>query len=133
MQSLHESVLTRERLLLEEEDPNYPVFTVQVPEDDIDYVTAAPAELFFIAFEDIFNLFHTRRLDYNLVRLYTLNQAMKIKRDNTLCVMVVDPYYMRDSQLVEGSRAQAMATEYLQSFMLKNETKNNHLLPFFCE
>ena len=72
MQSLHESVLTRERLLLEEEDPNYPVFTVQVPEDDVDYVTLAPAEVFFIAFEDIFNLFHTRRLDYNLVRLYTL-------------------------------------------------------------
>ena len=33
MQSLHESVLTRERLLLEEEDPNYLVFMVQVPED----------------------------------------------------------------------------------------------------
>ena len=40
-----------------------------VPEDDVDYVTLAPDEVFFIAFEDIFNLFHTRRLDYNLVRL----------------------------------------------------------------
>ena len=112
MQSLHESVLTRERLLLEEEDPNYPVFTVQVLED-VDHVTAAPADLFFIAFEDIFNLFHTRRLDYNLVRLYALNLAMKIKRDNAPYVTVVDPYYMRDSQLVEGSRTRAMATEYL--------------------
>ena len=96
MQYLHESVFTRERLLLEEEDPNYPVFTVQVPED-VDYLTVAPADLFLIAFEDIFNLFHTRRLEYNLVRLYALNLSMKMKRDNTPYIMVVDPYYMRDS------------------------------------
>ena len=133
MQSLHESVLMRERLLLEEEEPNYPVFTVQVPEDDVDYVTLAPAEVFFITFEDIFNLFHTRQLDYNLVHLYALNLAMKIKRDNTPYVTVVDPYYMRDIQLLEGSRTRAMATEYLQRFMLRNKTKNNHLLPYFCE
>ena len=38
---------------------------------------------------------------------------MKIKRDNTPYVTVVDPYYMRDNHLMEGSRAQAMATEYL--------------------
>ena len=115
MQSLHAPVLMLECLLLEEEDPNFPVFTIQVPED-VDYVTTAPADLFFIVFEDIFNLFHTRWLDYNLVRLYALNLAMKIKRDNTPYVTVVDPYYMRDSQLVEGSRTRAMATEYLHRF-----------------
>ena len=119
-------------MLLKEEDPNYPVFTVQVPEDDVDYVTLAPAEVFFIAFEDIFNLFHTRRLGYNLVRLYALYMAMKIKRDNTPYVTVVDPYYMCDNQLVEGSRTRAMAMEYLQRFMLRNKTKNNHLLLFFA-
>lgn len=112
MQSLYEAILMLERFLLEEEDPNYQVFTIQVPED-IHYVIEASADMFFIAFEDIFNLFHTRRLDYNLVRLYALNQAMKNKRDKTPYAMVVDPYYMCDIQLVKGSRICTMATESL--------------------
>ena len=58
---------------------------------------------------------------------------MKIRRDNTPYVAVVDPYYMRDSQLVEGSPTRAMATEYLQRLMLTNKRKNSLLLPFFPE
>ena len=102
-------------------------------DDQLDFVREAPTDLFFIAFEDIFNLFHTRWLEYNLVRLYALNLAMKIKRDNTPYVPVVDPYYMRDSQLVEGSRTRSRATEYLQRFMLKNNRKSSLLVPFFPE
>ena len=86
------------------------MFTVQVPKD-VDYVTEALADLFCIAFEDVFNLFHSRRLDYNLVRLYAINMARKIKRDDTPYVTVVDPCCMRDSQLMEGSRTRTMATE----------------------
>jgi len=100
---------------------------------DLDFVHEAPTDLFFIAFEDVFNLFHSRRLDYNMVRLYALNMAMKIRRDNTSYVAVVDPYYMRDNQLVEGSRTRTMAKEYLQRFMLTNKRKNTLLLPFFPE
>ena len=121
-----------EGLLLKDKEPNYPVFTVKVPKD-LDFVHEAPTNLFFIAFEDVFNLFHSRRLDYNLVHLYALNMAMKIKRDNTPYVAVVDPYYMRDCQLVEGSPTQTKATEYLQRFMLTNKRKNNLLVPFFLE
>ena len=68
-----------------------------------------------------------------MVRLYALNLATRIKRDNTPYVTVVDPYYMRDSQLVEGSRTRTMAKEYLQRFMLTNKRKNSLLLPFFPE
>jgi len=99
----------------------------------LDFVHEAPADLFFIAYEDVFKLFHSRRLDYNLVRLYALNLAMKIKREATPYVAVADPYYMRDSQLVEGSGTRTMATEYLQRFMLNNKRKNNLLVPFFPE
>ena len=116
-------------MLLKDKNPNYPVFTAKVPKDS-DFVHEAPADLFFIAYEDDFNLFHSKRLDYNLVRLYALNQAMRIRRDNTPYVKVVDPYYMRDSLLVEGSRTRTMATEYLQRFMLTNKRKNNLLVPF---
>ena len=112
MHALHESVLVLERLLLQDKEPNYPVFTVRVPMD-LDFIHDAPANPFFIAYEDVFNLFHSRWLDYNLVRLYALDMAMKIKRDNTPYVTVADPYYMRDYQLVEGSPTRTKATEYL--------------------
>ena len=35
----------------------------------VNFVDEAPTDLFFVAFEDIFKLFHGTRLDYNLVRL----------------------------------------------------------------
>jgi hypothetical protein len=132
MMSLHDSIKILEQLLLNDRDPNYPVFTVKVPAD-VHFVHEAPADLFFIAYEDIFNLFHSRRLDYNLVRLYALHQAMRIKRENTSNIAIVDPYYMRDCQLVEGSGERTMATTYLQKFLVDNKRKDVILLPFFPE
>ncbi|KAM0916311.1 hypothetical protein ACQ4PT_010372 [Festuca glaucescens] len=131
MLSLHEGILHLEELLLKEKDPNYPVFMVKVPRH-VGFVTDAPADVFFIAYEDIFKLFHSRRLDYNLDRLFTLNLAMRIKRESTPYVTVADPYYMRDSQLV-GSTTRARAKSYLQKFLLNNKRKDNILLPFFPE
>jgi hypothetical protein len=132
MKALHDAILMLEGILLNDEDPNYPVFTCKVPKG-VNFVDEAPADVFFIAFEDVFKLFHSRRLDYNLVRLYALNLAVKIKRETNPYVAIADPYYMRDSQLVEGSGRRIMAREYLQSFMLKNMSKNSHLVPFFCK
>ena len=133
MLSLQNAILTLEGNLLKEEDPNYPVFTVKVPKDWAEFVHETPADLFFISYEDVFRLFHFRRLDYNLVRLYALNQAMRIRRDNTPYIKVVDPYYMRDSLLVEGSTTRAKATKFLQRIMLNNQDKNSFLMPFFSE
>ncbi|KAK1683316.1 hypothetical protein QYE76_044164 [Lolium multiflorum] len=65
-----------ESVLLKEKDPNYPVFSVKVPSDQ-NFVNEDPADILFIAFEDVFNLFHSKRLDYNLVRLYAINLQMK--------------------------------------------------------
>ncbi|KAK1631492.1 hypothetical protein QYE76_005807 [Lolium multiflorum] len=98
MLPLQDSILVLESILLKDKDPNYPVFTVKVPRD-VGFVTDAPADIFFIAYEDIFKLFHARRLDYNLVRLFALNLAMKIKRESTPDVAIADPYYMRESRL----------------------------------
>ena len=72
------------------------MFTARVPEQP-DFVHADATNLFFIAFEDIFNLFHSKRLDYNLVCLYSLNLQLKINRESTPQVTVADPYYMCDS------------------------------------
>ena len=133
MITLQNSILYLEETLLKEKNPGYPAFAVKVPKELVDFVQEDPADVFFIAYEDIFNLYHSKRLDYNMVRLYALDAAMKIRRDDTPYVAIVDPYYMRDSQLVEGSMTRAMATEFLQRIMLNNQDKNNLLLPFFSE
>uniref|UniRef100_A0ACD5WX72 Uncharacterized protein n=1 Tax=Avena sativa TaxID=4498 RepID=A0ACD5WX72_AVESA len=132
MMSLHERVLTLEGLLLKDKDPSYPVFTAKVPED-VGFITDALADVFFIAYEDIFKLFHLRRLDYNLVRLFALNLVMKVKREDTPFVAIADPYYMRDSQLEEGIRTRARAKSYLQKLLMDNKRKDNILVPFFPE
>ncbi|KAK1610126.1 hypothetical protein QYE76_033799 [Lolium multiflorum] len=61
------SIHYQESVLLKEKDPNYPVFSVKVPSDQ-NFVNEDPADIFFIAFEDVFNLFHSKRLDYNLLQ-----------------------------------------------------------------
>ncbi|KAK1652762.1 hypothetical protein QYE76_070567 [Lolium multiflorum] len=58
---------------------------------------------------------------------------MKIKRERPPNVAVADPYYMRDSQLEQGSRTRTKAVEYHHSFMLRNKEKNTLLLPVFPE
>ncbi|KAK1613113.1 hypothetical protein QYE76_036786 [Lolium multiflorum] len=131
MLPLQHYIQYQESVLLKEKDPNYPVFSVKVPSDQ-HFVNEDPADIFFIAFEDVFNLFHSKRLDYNLVRLYAINLQMKINRE-TPHIAVADPYYMRDSQLQDGSSTRTKAVRYLESFMLMNKEKNTILLPVFPE
>ncbi|KAK1685060.1 hypothetical protein QYE76_045908 [Lolium multiflorum] len=110
MLPLQSSIQCLEGILLKDKDPNYPVFTIKVLEDP-NFVLEDLADIFFVAFEDVFNLFHWRRLEYNLVHLYALNLQMKIKRERSSNVAVADPYYMRDSQLDQGSRTRTNAVE----------------------
>ncbi|KAK1626282.1 hypothetical protein QYE76_000597 [Lolium multiflorum] len=132
MLPLQHSIQYQESVLLKEKDPNYPVFSVKVPSDQ-HFVNEDPADIFFIAFEDVFNLFHSKRLDYNLVRLYAINLQMKINRERPRHIAVADPYYMRDSQLQDGSRTRTKAVRYLQNFMLMHKESNTILLPVFPE
>ncbi|KAK1679082.1 hypothetical protein QYE76_039930 [Lolium multiflorum] len=132
MLPLQHSINYQESVLLKEKDPNYPMFSVKVPSDQ-NFVNEDPADIFFIAFEDVFNLFHSKRLDYNLVRLYAINLQMKINRERPRHIAVADPYYMRDSQLQDGSRTRTKAVRYLQNFMLMHKENNTILLPVFPE
>ncbi|KAK1605566.1 hypothetical protein QYE76_029239 [Lolium multiflorum] len=132
MLPLQHSIHYQESVLLKEKDPNYPVFSVKVPSDQ-NFVNEDPTDIFFIAFEDVFNLFHSKRLDYNLVRLYAINLQMKINRERPRHIAVADPYYMRDSQLQDGSRTRTKAVRYLQNFMLTHKESNTILLPVFPE
>ena len=50
-----------------------------MPKELVDFVQEDPADIFLIAYEDVFKLFHTQRLDYNMVCLYALDAAIKIR------------------------------------------------------
>ena len=116
MITLQNNILYLEETLLKEKNPGYPAFTVKVPKELVDFVQEDLADLFFIAYEDIFNLYHSKRLDYD-----------------TPYVAIVDPYYMRDSHLVEGSTTRETAKEYLVRVFLANKDKTALLLPYFFE
>ena len=132
MLPLQHSIHYQESVLLKEKDPNYPVFSVKVPKDP-NFVHEDPVDIFFIAFEDVFNLFYSKWFDYNLVRLYAINLQMKINRERPRHIAVADPYYMRGSQLQDGSRTRTKAVRYLQNFMLMHKESNTILLPVFPE
>jgi hypothetical protein len=53
--------------------------------------------------------------------------------DQTPQIAIVDPYYMRDTHLVEGSETRTMTMEYLQQFMVANKRKDTLLVPFSPE
>jgi hypothetical protein len=129
--NLHNSIQYLEECLLQEKNLGYLVYTIKVPEGH-GFVDTSPAEIFFVWYEDIYNLLHSNCLDYNLVRLYTLHMVLKAKREKTKGIMIVDPYFMRDVALVnEADRA--MMKEYLGSIFVENSTIDSILLPCFPE
>jgi hypothetical protein len=95
------------------------------------FVEAAPADIMLLRFADIFDLFHMYRLYQTLVRLFSLIIQMQIIRDKTPGSAVVDPYYMRESQLSKLAGRNA-AINYLSGIMTSNIGKDL-LLAYFPE
>jgi hypothetical protein len=125
------SIQYLEEHLLQEKNPGYPVYTIKVPEGH-GFVDTSSAKIFFVWYEDIYNLLHSNCLDYNLVRLYTLHMALKAKRKKTKGIVIVDPYFMRDVALVNEAD-QATVKEYLGNIFVENPTIDSILLPCFSE
>ncbi|KAK1643199.1 hypothetical protein QYE76_061004 [Lolium multiflorum] len=103
MLSLQHTIHYLESTLLKEKDPNYPVFSVKVPEDP-NFVHEYPADIFFIAFEDVFNLFHWKRLDYNLLQdgsstrtkaVRYLESFMLMNKEKNTILLPVFPEHLR--------------------------------------
>jgi hypothetical protein len=129
--NLHDIIQYLEERLLKEKNLGYPVYTMKVPEGH-GFVDRSPAEIFFVRYKDIYNLLHSNRLDYNLVRLYTLHMALKTKREKTKGIMIVDPYFMRDVALANEADRATMK-EYLGNIFVENPTINSILLLCFPE
>jgi hypothetical protein len=95
------------------------------------FIEGAPANIMLLRFADIFDVYHLNQLYRTLVRLFSLSMAMQVIRDKTPGITVVDPYYMRESQLstLEGKK---VASEYLSIVMRKNIGKDL-LMAYFPE
>ena len=131
MRNVHDSVLHLESLYLRDKNPPLPVFNVKVPKGKV-FVDGAPADLFFLRFDDIFQLLNTKRLDYTLVRLFSLHMAMKVEREKIPSIAIVDPYYIRDNVL-SNAGDRTVVRDYLRDIMLVNKRKDYILIPFFPE
>ena len=94
MSSLHDSVLSLEKRRLRENDVAYPVFVAKVPEGK-GFVDGDIGGTIVLRFDDIFAMFNLHPLHYTFVRLFSLNMEMRIIRDKTPDIVIVDPFYMR--------------------------------------
>ena len=73
MRSLHDGIWHVEGRLLESPNPGYPLFVGKVPKG-FGFVDSAPADIMFLRFEDIFKMYHQKRLHPSLVRLVALRR-----------------------------------------------------------
>src|SRR3954468_22247846 len=128
MKSVHNSILTLETMLLREKNPSYPVFMAKVPLN-MGFINNVPADMIILRFSEIFNLYHLKRLDHSLIRLFSLSLSMSIRRDKTPSIAILDPFYMRESILMDDGDA-ALAVGYITDFMLWNADKDSFLMTY---
>ena len=93
MRSLHDSVLSLERWRLFENDVAYPIFVAKVPEGK-GFVDSTIEGMIVLQFYDIFAMFNLHPLHYTFVRLFLLSMEMRIIRDKTPDIVIIDPLYM---------------------------------------
>ena len=131
MRSLHDSVLSMEKRRLSENDVAYPVFVAKVPEGK-GFVDSAIGGMIVLRFDDIFAMFNLHLLHYTFVRLFSLSMEMRIIRDKTPDIVIVDPFYMR-AKLLGSAGDRQVASSYLEGVILANPDKDNFLVPYFSE
>jgi len=131
MRSVHDTVLHVEKELLKMKSPTYSVHVVKVPKG-MGFVDINPAEVFFIRFDDIFNVFHLRRLHHTVVRLVALSLAHQIIREETPGVAIMDPFYMLES-VMRSLGDRVIAKKQIEEFLVANKHKEIILMPYFRE
>ena len=130
LRRLHDHVLLTEKSLLASKDPRYPTYTARVPEGKC-YIDTSTAEVFFLRFDHIFEMFLTRRLDFTIVHLFALHMSSFMKREEVSQICVTDPYYIHESFLSLGDLEPETAMEYLENFMVQNKDQEIVLLPYY--
>ena len=131
MRSLHDSVLSLEKRRLRENDVAYPVFVAKVPEGK-GFVDNSIGGTIVLRFDDIFAMFNLHPLHYTFVRLFSLSMEMRIIRDKTPDIVIVDPFYMR-AKILGSAGDRQVASSHLEGVILANPDKDNFLVPYFPE
>ncbi|XBI02221.1 hypothetical protein VPH35_130817 [Triticum aestivum] len=129
MRSLHDIVLSLEKRRLSENDVAYPVFVAKVPEDK-GFVDSTMGGMIVLRFDDIFAMFNLHPLHYTFVRLFSLSMEMRIIRDKTPDIVIVDPFYMR-AKILGSAGDRQVASSYLEGVIPANPDKDNFLVPYF--
>ena len=129
MRELHDLVLSTEKQLFSSSEPSYPLFTAKVS-PGLGFVEDVSADVFFLHFDHIFDMYHQKRLDFSLVRLYVLHLAFLISREQISKIAVADPYYMSNNFL-RDPKSRIEATVYIEEFMVANKKKEIMLVPYF--
>ena len=111
-------------------DPTYPLFVAKVPKG-MGVVKESPADLIFLRFDDIFNMFHLKRFHPTLVCLVALSMAYQVK-EKTPGITIMDPYYMLESNM-RIPLDRIIVTKYIEDFFMANKQKKILLLPYFPE
>ena len=131
MRSLHDSVLSLEKRCLFENDVAYPVFVAKVPEGK-GFVDSAIGGTIVLRCDDIFAMFNLHPLHYTFVRLFLLSMEMRINRDKTSDIGIVDPCYMC-AKILASAVDRQVASSHLEGVILANPDKDNFLVPYFPE
>lgn len=129
MRSLHDSVLCLEKRRLSENNVAYPVFVAKVPEGK-GFVDSVIGGMIVPRFADIFAMVNLHPLHYTFVRLFSLSMEMRIIRDKTSDLVIVDPSYMR-AKILGSAGDRQVASSYLEGVILANPDKDNFLVPYF--
>jgi hypothetical protein len=131
MRSLHDSVLSLEKRRLRQNDLAYPVFVAKVPEGK-GFVDNSIGGTIVLRFDDIFAMLNLHPLHYTFVRLFSLSMQMRIIRDQTPDIVIVDPFYMR-AKILRSAGDRKVASSYLKGVILANPDTDNFLVPYFTE
>ena len=127
---LTEQVLRQEKFLLTLAIcDTFPVLPVRVPDEYAEWIHEYPAEVFYVSFEEIFNMLHLYRLDSSLLRLWALHLTSAIITDKIEDIVIADPYLMFETTLRTNQGRRSMLA-YSRDFMVANQDKSTLLLPY---
>ena len=94
------------------------------------FVDSPPADILFLRFEDIFKMYHQKRLHPSLVRLVALRMAFDLSKAENPHVAIMDPYYMHE-WIVRNEPT--TVSRYVEEFLVANKDKKMVLVPYFAE
>ena len=131
IRSLHDSFLTVEKHLLGMTSPTYPVFVAKVP-NGTGFVDKSPGDVFFLRFDNIFDMFHMKRLPACFVRLLAIRMQYQLMREDTKVIAIMDPYHLQEGH-VNHSEGRKKTVWYVQNFFMDHKDKKAILIPYLAE